>query len=366
MSMAVIVSRPSQAPDLMPHLCHLWPDEPHFDFLAVQLRGFYRPAWPHGLRWQDYPYLAPWDTESPRFVPRTEAGPAPWVGRLHVDSWKAYVKQRDPAERHVPSQAPFATWCPNASLYEDRLHQASHVLAAMDPHPSSAFAAALLKRQFVSRQATWEVMEIHASDPASLRQALANRAPQPEWFDKSAAYGETKAYFDHQFALNSLAILGKTFVRPDQPQLWVSKYQIQLLFALGRLSPAREGEWSRRMRAWRGTGKYFDVNKPAPPQPKYLGSIKEGMGSAASRMPMFQKMVSWGWICRMDDRRNWGLSEEGRRALDALHPKCEDPDLPFRLDEWCRQGLAVSRPSMDRYLRTFFGRQKNLLDSKRR
>lgn len=50
------------------------------------------------------------------------------------------------------------------------------------------------------------------------------------------------------------------------------------------------------------------------------------------------------------------ISARGQALLESLHPDCEDPDLPYRLDTWVRDGEA-SLPAMDRYIRTFFGKQ---------
>jgi hypothetical protein len=59
------------------------------------------------------------------------------------------------------------------------------------------------------------------------------------------------------------------------------------------------------------------------------------------------------------------LSPLGDQLIQNLHPDCEDPDLPFRLNAWCEAGLDASRPAMDRYLVHFFGKQGRLLDRER-
>jgi hypothetical protein len=46
--------------------------------------------------------------------------------------------------------------------------------------------------------------------------------------------------------------------------------------------------------------------------------------------------------------------------LNRLHPDCEDPDLPFRLHAWCEAG-AAAKPAIDRYIKTFFGKQKRFM-----
>lgn len=51
----------------------------------------------------------------------------------------------------------------------------------------------------------------------------------------------------------------------------------------------------------------------------------------------------------------------GETFLSALHPDCEDRDLAGRLHLWCEEGLASARPKIDRYIRTFFGKQMRFL-----
>lgn len=46
----------------------------------------------------------------------------------------------------------------------------------------------------------------------------------------------------------------------------------------------------------------------------------------------------------------------GAVTLSHLHPDCQDMDLPGRMNEWQNQWPA-SRGKIERYLRTFFGKQ---------
>jgi hypothetical protein len=55
--------------------------------------------------------------------------------------------------------------------------------------------------------------------------------------------------------------------------------------------------------------------------------------------------------------RSLVVTDAGRETIKRLHPGYCDPDLPFRINQWSVEGLLVSRPAIDRYIRTFFGRQ---------
>ena len=57
------------------------------------------------------------------------------------------------------------------------------------------------------------------------------------------------------------------------------------------------------------------------------------------------------------------LSDAGERFLEILHPDSEDPDLPFRLQEWQMLPPTEARDRIDTYLRTFFGKTKRRLDA---
>lgn len=59
------------------------------------------------------------------------------------------------------------------------------------------------------------------------------------------------------------------------------------------------------------------------------------------------------------------LADRGRRLLDLMHKDCFDPDLAMRINEWGRDWPA-SEPRIERYIRTFFGKQVRYLDRKLR
>jgi hypothetical protein len=57
------------------------------------------------------------------------------------------------------------------------------------------------------------------------------------------------------------------------------------------------------------------------------------------------------------DRTEVSISPRGESFLGLLHPDCEDPDLPARIDNWMTKGFDASRPVIDRYTKTYFGKQ---------
>lgn len=59
----------------------------------------------------------------------------------------------------------------------------------------------------------------------------------------------------------------------------------------------------------------------------------------------------------IEDDKYYSITAKGQEFLSLLHRECNDQDLPYRLHQWC-QNWNDSKPTIDRYLRTFFGRQK--------
>lgn len=54
------------------------------------------------------------------------------------------------------------------------------------------------------------------------------------------------------------------------------------------------------------------------------------------------------------------LSDRGRRLASLMHKDCHDPHLSKRLATW-GETWPASKPAIDRYVRTFFGKQKRFL-----
>jgi len=92
------------------------------------------------------------------------------------------------------------------------------------------------------------------------------------------------------------------------------------------------------MERWKGTGRYGECE----------------MGSPASRGPIFMTLLNAGLLERRGS--DLDISDAGLEFLNLLHPDCEDQDLPARLHEW-QSDWPNSKPKMERYIRTLFGKQ---------
>lgn len=282
-------------------------------FVHTLYIGLYRPKLPSHVPWSDYPRI-----EEPGVHGWTRVT-SDQVWEMGADGW---------------------TEVPGLTVLE-QLKQSDHVWRGAEEHWAQAMMLALVGRDSPGPSLHWLLgMDFdRLEDPAWCQ--LAWRAPHQDPYYNAQ---RIKAYFDYNFAVNSLGILGRTFEQPGQPTPWVSKYQVQLLFAARLKSPQSEGQWIDDMSHWRGTGKY--------PQ--------GGLGSVASRAEVLRQLKCRGWFHEVHPKQ-WAISPEGQRMLRRLHPRCEDADLPMRLENWMTQNWSEAKPQMDRYLRQFFGRQKRWL-----
>jgi hypothetical protein len=167
---------------------------------------------------------------------------------------------------------------------------------------------------------------------------------------------------------------------------------IQLLYYMDSVGEegVEEGRLAyRTCRDWRGTGRY-DA-KPGVEREVYDGKIFVGfidriqlfvedkVNFASHMADAISDLVKMGLLDRRKEldpgdvsarsqrnkSRNFvSLSENGRKFLQALHPDCQDFDLPFRLQEWQKLPSEEARKKIDKYLLTWFGRQKRFLDKK--
>jgi hypothetical protein len=333
--LTVIATKPATVKAMLPAFRHRYPDAV-LEFPVIHLSGFYRPPLPRGRGWADHPIIEPLN-DLTTYRPTTLGG----------------VLAAPHLFRAVPGQ-PLAR-IEGAPAYERAIAAAERLYAAVDPDALDCWGAAFLRQRFAPAEQPFRVLRLWNMAPGTIERALADAdhgVDLSAWFAQTADAGRVKAYFDHQFAVNSLAILGRTFGTAGQATPWVSKYQVQALYDLARFpNPTPAGAF-RRWRDWRGSGKY------APAEGVSLGGV-------TTWQPIFQQLQAHGWLALTEDGeegRRIHVTPAGQAAIAALHPDCEDRDLPFRLDRWMMAGFTASRPAIDRYLRTFFGKQKRFLE----
>lgn len=332
MRLAIIAERPSFAAHFAKTLREFYPDVDFSDVAVFHpIFGWYvgdrRFQFPRGLKWSDFPYVG---EPSYRPIEVEESRPVKGIKGLS-------------ARRNI-----------NGEEGREALHSADQILLLMDPHSSSAHLA---KRFLADHFHTipWErtlYPWIRDFTEAGMRGAMsaANRADS--FVLPHIKNSELRRFFDYNFLVNSFALLGTTVMEDAGLKGPVpSKYGLQLLYDALDTGPLGDGYRIERMTRWKGTGKY----DPA----RY-----DGVGSSASRAAIIGDLVRGGFFSRDGNKTN--ITDGGRRYLQLLHPNCRDVDLPFRIADWAELPEAEARAKMTRYLRTFFGKQKVFIESRRK
>jgi hypothetical protein len=339
MRLAIVAEKPSLLDVFAPILPEFFPDAdfartpvffPVFGWFKGTANRF---RLPRGLKWSELPFIS---EPAYRQISFTDARAQIGVRKLVGQTYSM-----------VESEA------------EQAFSEADVILTLMDP----SYGGAHLAYRFISDSLGYfpkgRVLFPWTMDftEMGLRKALTKIRHFDEFAMPIAMQGEIRRYFDYNYLANALPIIGETARRAE---LWSksipSKYGLQLLYDVRETGSLSDGKRIERMQKWKGTGKH----KPTPGE--YFG----GLGSPASRSSILEELVKARYLIRTGEKRHHTvLSDEGNCFLDSLHPDCRDADLPFRLDQWSRLPDAEAKENINRYIRTFFGKQKNFLDKAR-
>lgn len=330
MRLLFLVEKPFVAKSLAPLMASRWPDA-ELSFVCSCPLGVFLPVLPRGTSWASYPLVVPFEVDDFsfreaslfrgwRWIKDTQTLEPAWIGDVHRgQEWL------EAADRVV---------CLEGG--EDLFH-------------ADVMCQCLVDKRLLD---TAEVYPLWSLDAGWVSTTLSTPAESHRsWAVEAIERGRVRHYFNHQFAVNSVAVLRKTAqgLSPARSP-WISKYQLQLIQAMVRQEPLTESQWLALMGSWPGTGRYArDEHSP-------------GLGSLRSRSAIFQQLEAHGWCGVQEGSKRVLPTSVGHRFVERLHPDCWDPDLPFRLQQWMDQGFEQSQPAMDRYVRTFFGKQKRFLD----
>lgn len=315
-SIVLVLEKPSQAHQLAPLLATRWPGQRVFAIYTLYL-GLYEFRYPRGLTFADLPY-----TRDPT-----------WKARKFDVTPPALVVELVNGEVHKTALDP-------AQI----LATAETIWFGCDPDASGANAYQVLLTQCLGAESAAQerpALFLHMLDTTSAERALDMPTSTADplfraWLNR----GEAKRFFDFNYNVNALALFGACLrtVGVDTEGYGLSKYGLQLLYALKGASPLTEAQVFRMMDEWPGTGRYG----------------LSGLGSPASRAPILIGLIDAGLLER--SVKLISLSARGHDFLGLLHPDCQDLDLPARIAEWQSQ-WPESRGKIERYLRTFFGKQ---------
>lgn len=161
-----------------------------------------------------------------------------------------------------------------------------------------------------------------------------------------------RRHFDYNYLLNAYPIMGMTFEKAFGKRLaWpLSKHELQVLYFMRHGNSLTEGDLFDVMRRWKGTGRYDTKGWDS-----YYG-----IGNSASRSEIMRNLKAQGFLDRAG-KHSLVISSKGERLLRFLHPDCEDPDQVMRIYSWAQLPIEVAKEGVDRYIKTFFGKQKRFL-----
>lgn len=312
----LVIEKPYVASRIQTFVRDAWPAS---QVVAVPLMsmGLHRFVYPRGRALADYPLIL-----EPRWG-RPETG-APLTLHLNSDGWAR-----------------------GSADLRRLLDAASEIVFVGEPDPRAVIGYDVLlshEASAAARARARRAVLFHAFDDRGLGVAFASPCDVTEpAFQSALRAGQGKRFFDYNFNVNALALLRPALRSAGaSAAAVVSKFGLQVLYYLRKTGPQTQGGLIQQMHDWPGTGRYGEV----------------GLGSPTSRVAILATLEAAGLIDVGEPRdRMVGLSKTGRAFLVGLHPDCEDPDLPARLGRWVAT-WPESRPTMERYLRTFFGKQR--------
>jgi hypothetical protein len=341
MRVCLIAEKFSVASLAFPHILELHPDLERDAFACAFVNGYThlnaRFRYPRGLSFSDYPFTGeaayePFSFETPGLsttVPRLA------FHRHEPDDGSFLIDYRFPTPKSRE---------PDPGVEAARRFRAADVVyAVVDPCPSSTLALDRCLRWLALDASRVAIPRLRDLAGPALRKAFASPSlPGEAWYAAHVAQAVVRRRFDYGYQVNALAIHGRAMrlagaVNGAQVP---SKYGLQALYDMRRKPPMPKFEWMDGMERWKGTGRYADA--------------RGGLASYSSREPILEALKRSG-LAREIEGALLTISPLGHRFLEILHPDSEDRDLPFRMEGWKMDPDGNAR--VDRYLRTFFGRQ---------
>ncbi|WP_322075497.1 hypothetical protein [Burkholderia cenocepacia] len=329
-SIVFVVEKSSAAQALAGHISKRWPDRSVYAIPTMYL-GLYEFRYPRGLSIASFPYVS-----EPVWQPRRQLGGATWPVWL-IDGGTLTRIDRKPAD----------------VLREADTVENNSIWFAGEPDASGVVAYQVLLAECLGGAtfagASRPALHLAAYDSGTIEAAFDARSTTgDDWFVGCLAAGTARRFFDFNYNVNSLALFGAALrhVGVSTEKFAMSKYSLQLLYSLRERPAESEAALCRRMETWAGTGRHV----PSP------------LGSPASRWPIVTGLQDAGLIT-FDRENGITISAAGTEFLGLLHPDCCDADLPARMRQW-EEAWPATRPAIERYLRTFFGKQKRFGVSK--
>lgn len=178
-------------------------------------------------------------------------------------------------------------------------------------------------------------------DMDSIFNGTAQRLQDNEELKQLHEQSKVKEYFDYNFNIHSAYILGQclTVAGINHPNYVMSKNSLLTLHYIRTKRTISMPDLLMVFQEnWKGTGKYAVTS----------------LGSIVSRTEILFTLIEAGLLTKLHN--DLELSDKGHAFLNMLHPDCCDLDLPQRIEQWMILG-STAYPKIDKYVRTFFGKQ---------
>lgn len=184
-----------------------------------------------------------------------------------------------------------------------------------------------------------------------------------DFFGQQFNYGSLKRFFEFNYQLNANVFVKELYVEffshlyqskeelEDIYKMYgFTKFSLLALFLIADIENLTEEKVITILTKHSGTGKYKN------------NSI--GIGTPASRGQIFENLYKLSCFKKVGVN-SLEITPEAKLFINSFNKKMIDPDLPFRLDEWCRIGAKELKDGdsnivdkMERYIKECFSAQK--------
>lgn len=296
-------------------------------------------VFPRGQRYKTFPMV-----QEPVYRPVTFDG-------FYVD--RAAMSPRRGISAEYPE--PIIHTPDNAITNEDFLdaiRKSDTVYTALDAGPSGQHVCLRVIQALTGIEGNFSVKHIHLTDitSAGLRNSIIHAHDRIEADNAKLSF--VRRYFDYNYLLNAYPIMGATFKKAlIEYSSWpLSKHELQLLYFMRNSKALREHTIVELMRSWKCTGRYR-IGHP---------DTFSGLGNASARSIIIDNLLN-AELLQLSDGKMLMISDKGERLLQFMHPDCEDQDQVFRIYSWAQLPFDEAKAKIDRYIKTFFGKQKRFL-----
>lgn len=175
---------------------------------------------------------------------------------------------------------------------------------------------------------------------------------------------KVKRYFDYNFHLNGNVVFGDLYrkLSGSAAPIHMSKNMVLVLYLLLKLGTVERWGFEHILcnwRGWRRQGEVCEIGTIPSRQMLVPNLVQLGLVKTVSLASSLEtvSLDESGARATASTRDYHSLTDLGLRFCESLHRDCYDPFMPHRIQGWQEQGFDVSKPLIDRYIKTYFGKQ---------